>query len=211
MTEPADLRVDYRKATLVEGDLDPDPLVQLGRWFDAAVAARVPEPNAMTLATVDHEGRPAARVVLLKGIDELGLTFYSNYHSRKGRELEASGFAALVLVWLDLQRQVRVEGAVTRVDAAESDAYFASRPRASLLGAWASPQSVVIADRSVLEVRLAEAEARFPGVVPRPPHWGGYRVIPDRLELWQGRTSRLHDRLVYLRAAGGWTIQRLAP
>ena len=211
LTDPAQLRVDYRRAALDEQGVDPDPFRQFARWFDEAVAAAVPEPNAMTVASADATGRPAARILLLKGVDERGFVFYTNYGSRKGRELAPGGYAALLFFWVELERQVRVEGVVEHVSAEESDAYFAMRPRASQLGAWASPQSTAIADRAWLEAQYAACEARYGSVVPRPAHWGGMRVIPDRFEFWQGRPSRLHDRLEWLRAAGGWTIRRLAP
>ncbi|HSQ81484.1 MAG TPA: pyridoxamine 5'-phosphate oxidase [Casimicrobiaceae bacterium] len=211
LTDPAKLRVDYKRAALDERGVDPDPFRQFARWFDEAVAAAVPEPNAMTVASVDAAGRPAARILLLKGVDERGFVFYTNYGSRKGRELAAGRYAALLFFWAELERQVRVEGVVERVDDAESDAYFALRPRASQLGAWASPQSAVIADRAWLDAQYAACEARYGDDIPRPPHWGGIRVIPDRFEFWQGRPSRLHDRLEWLRATEGWTIRRLAP
>ncbi len=211
LTDPAQLRVDYKRAALDEQAADPDPFRQFARWFDEAVAAAVPEPNAMTLASVDGAGRPAARIVLLKGVDERGFVFYTNYESRKGRELAAGRHAGLLFFWVELERQVRIEGVVERVSGAESDAYFATRPRASQLGAWASPQSAAIAGRAWLEAQFAACEARYPGEVPRPPHWGGVRVIPDRFEFWQGRPSRLHDRLEWRRAHEGWTLVRLAP
>jgi pyridoxamine 5'-phosphate oxidase len=211
LTDPARLRVDYRRAALDEQGVDPDPFRQFARWFDEAVAAAVPEPNAMTVASADATGRPAARILLLKGVDARGFVFYTNYGSRKGRELAPGRYAALLFFWVELERQVRVEGVVEHVSAVESDAYFAVRPRASQLGAWASPQSSAIADRAWLEAQYAACEARYGSVVPRPPHWGGMRVIPDRFEFWQGRPSRLHDRLEWGRAAGGWTIRRLAP
>jgi len=208
----ADLRTDYKRAALDERDVHRDPVAQFRLWFDAAVAAKVPEPNAMTLATVDADGRPAARIVLLKDADADGFTFYTNYLSRKGRELAARPAAALLFFWPELERQIRIEGAITQVDAAVADTYFASRPRLSRVGAWASPQSEVLPDRAALEVRFAEAEARFPGdVVARPPHWGGYRLTPDSFEFWQGRQSRLHDRIVYCRNGTEWNIGRLAP
>ena len=198
---------------LSEADLAPDPFAQFQAWFDTALAAGLPEPNAMTLDTATPDGRPSARMVLIKGVDPRGFVFYTNYESRKGRELEANPWAALVFYWPELERQIRIEGRVERVAAEESDAYFASRPLGSRLGAWASPQSQVIPGRDVLEARLRDLEARFAsGDVPRPPHWGGYRVVPEAVEFWQGRPSRLHDRLRYTRQADGrWAIERLAP
>src|SRR5262245_27454283 len=197
---------------LRESDADPDPVRQFQRWFDAAVAAGLPEPNAMTLATCTADGVPSARIVLLKICDERGLAFFTNYRSRKGRELANNPRAALVFFWPALERQVRVEGRVELVSADESDAYFASRPVNSRLGAWASDQSAVIPSREELERKQRELEAQFPdGRVPRPPHWGGYRVVPDVFEFWQGRPSRLHDRLRYRRVEGRWVIERLSP
>lgn len=193
---------------------DPDPLVEVRRWVAHAVAAGISTPNAMTLATVDDRGRPAARIVLLKGIDDRGFVFYTNYRSRKARELAATPHAALVLFWESLHRQVRIEGAIERVSAADSDAYFAARPRGSQLGAIASPQSEPIATRAALETLVAEV-ARRHGEAPlaRPDYWGGYRVVPEMIELWQGRPSRLHDRVRYRAGddASGWTRDRLAP
>jgi len=209
-TDPAALRTEYRQATLDVRDVDPDPLVQFAAWFDQAVSARLPEPNAMTLATALN-GAPDARIVLLKGFDASGFVFYTHYTSRKGRELAANPRAALLFHWVELERQVRIEGEVDKVSAAESDTYFASRPLASRHGAWASPQSEAIADRSVLEARFEEAQARYGEAVPRPPDWGGYRVAPVQIEFWQGRASRLHDRVLYVREAGRWTRRRLAP
>ena len=213
MTDPAGLWRSYDRGTLLEADVLADPLAQFGRWFEEAVAAAVPEPNAMTLATVSPAGDPSARVVLLKGVDDRGFSFYTNYGSRKGRELDATGRAALVFWWQGLERQVRVEGTVERVSAAESDAYFARRPRGSRLSAVASPQSAVVPDRAALDALAAEVAARYAGAedVPRPDGWGGYRVVPHAVEFWQGRTSRLHDRLRYARTGDGWRIDRLAP
>ncbi|MEO8508339.1 MAG: pyridoxamine 5'-phosphate oxidase [Betaproteobacteria bacterium] len=206
------LRIEYKQAELDERDVDRDPLRQFAHWFDAAVAAKVPEPNAMTLATVDAEGRPSARIVLLKEVDGRGLTFYTNYNSRKGRELAARPWAALLFFWPELERQIRIEGAIEKVDIATADAYFRVRPRLSRLGAWASPQSEPLAGRAALEARFADAEHRFPGEdVERPPHWGGYRLVPERFEFWQGRPSRLHDRVVYRLEQREWHIGRIAP
>ena len=214
MTDPANLRAEYLRAALDERDVQRDPFRQFARWFDEAVAAQLPEPNAMTLATVGDDGRPAARIILLKGADARGFVFFTNYDSRKGRELAHDSRAALLLFWVELERQVRIEGVTERVSAAESDAYFASRPRLSRFGAWASPQSATIEGRAVLEERFAQIAARYAdenAPVPRPPNWGGYRLVPDRLEFWQGRSSRLHDRILYRRAVDGWAIERLAP
>ena len=210
-TDLAQLRVDYKRAALSERDAAPDPFDQFARWFDEAVAAALPEPNAMTLATIDPAGAPAARIVLLKGIDTRGLVFHTNYDSRKGRELAAEPRVALLFFWVELHRQVRVEGVAGRVSAEESDAYFAARPRGSQLSAWASPQSADVPDRAWLESQVATVEARFTSAVPRPPNWGGIRVVPDRFEFWQGRESRLHDRLVWSKEGDRWTIGRLAP
>ena len=206
------MRQDYREGILRKAEAPADPLELFALWMDDAIAADLPEPNAMTLATIGSDGRPAARIVLLKGVGPDGFRFFTNYDSRKGEELAAHPFAALVFLWLGLQRQVRVEGRVHRISGEESDAYFVSRPRGSRLGAWASPQSQSVSNREELEARLEAAEARFgEGDVPRPPNWGGYRLAADRIEFWQGRTSRLHDRLVYLFNEGKWERERLAP
>jgi pyridoxamine 5'-phosphate oxidase len=208
----ANLRLDYAQASLNEADVSNDPFEQFSRWFEQAQKAQVPEPNAMTLATVD-EGRPSARIVLLKGIDS-GFCFYSNFESRKGQEMAANPHAALVFLWHSLERQVRVEGRVEKVEDAVADAYFSSRPLSSQLGAWVSPQSQVIASREVLENKESELSKQFSGTtLKRPQHWGGYRVLPEMIEFWQGRTSRLHDRLRYTKtlSAEGWKIERLAP
>lgn len=211
-TDVASLRRNYTRDGLTETDADADPLRFFQRWFDEALAAGVTEPNAMTLATVDADGQPAARIVLLKGLDERGFVFFTNYESRKGRELDAQPRAALVFWWQELERQVRIEGTVEQVTAEESDAYFASRPRGSRLGAWASDQSRPLAGRAALEAKLDAVAQRYAdGAVPRPPHWGGYRVVPTLVEFWQGRPSRLHDRLEYTRTDEGWTRRRLAP
>jgi pyridoxamine 5'-phosphate oxidase len=201
------------RAGLVEADVDPDPVVQFGRWFDDAKAADLVEPSAMTLATATAEGVPSARMVLLRGVDQRGFVFYTNYESRKAAELAANPRAALVFWWGELQRQIRVEGPVERTSQQESAAYFRTRPPGSQLSAWASPQSRVIPGRAVLDERVAELAAGHPdGDIPLPPFWGGYRLVPEVVELWQGRPNRLHDRLRYTRSADGrWRIERLAP
>ena len=202
----------YEGTPLDVAACDPDPLVEFRRWFQAAVDAQIPSVNAMTLATVDERGRPAARIVLLKEVDDRGFVFFTNYTSRKGADLAAHPFAALVVFWEPLHRQVRIEGAVERVAPADSDAYFASRPRGSQIGAIASPQSSPIASRAALEALVAEAERAAGASAPlRPAHWGGYRVLPDMIELWQGQPSRLHDRVRYRREGGRWERDRLAP
>jgi pyridoxamine 5'-phosphate oxidase len=215
MTSPsvADLRREYARARLDESDVSHDPMVEFARWFAEAQEARVLEPNAMTLATADADGAPAARIVLLKGFDERGFVFFTDYRSRKGAELEANPRAALVFYWGELERQIRITGRVTRTSAEESEAYFQSRPLGSRLGAWVSHQSRVIPSRAVLERDLREIEARFgDGEVPLPGHWGGYRVEPVTVEFWQGRPSRLHDRIRYGRQPSGrWVIERLSP
>jgi pyridoxamine 5'-phosphate oxidase len=207
----ADLRQEYMRAGLAEADAERDPIRQFERWFDDALRAQLPLPNAMTLATVGADGAPSARVVLLKGIEGGGFTFYTNYRSRKARELETRGTACLVFMWSALERQVRIDGRIERVSAAESDAYYASRPLGARLSAWASPQSEKVASRATLLANAARYGAKFMLKPPRPPHWGGYRVLPSELEFWQGRADRLHDRLVYTREGGEWRIARLAP
>jgi pyridoxamine 5'-phosphate oxidase len=207
----SDERKSYERDALEEADAAVDPLRQFGLWMDEAFAAKVPEPNAMTLATVGAGGRPSTRIVLIKGFDARGIVWFTNYDSRKGHELAANPFAALQFHWVELERVVRIEGRVERVDDAESDAYFASRPLDSRIGAWASPQSQVIGSRGVLVTNAAKYAAKFLMNPPRPPHWGGFRLQPDSWEFWQGRKSRLHDRLHYRLDAGAWTRERLAP
>jgi pyridoxamine 5'-phosphate oxidase len=209
----ARLRQEYTRAGLKESDADPNPTEQFRRWFDEALAADLHEPNAMTVATATPEGRPSARIVLLKGFDERGFVFYTNYEGRKSGELETNPYAALVFYWGELERQVRIEGRVSRVSEEESDAYFAGRPRGSQLGAWVSEQSRPVEGRSALEERLRELEAEYESrEVPRPPFWGGYRVEPEVIEFWQGRENRLHDRLLYRRSDDeGWRRERLQP
>lgn len=208
----ADLRKSYESGELEEHAAAEMPLRQFETWLDEALKAKVPEPNAMTLASVGPDGRPSTRVVLIKGCDERGIVWYTNYESRKGRELDAHPFAALQFHWVEMERVVRIEGRVERTSEAESDAYYASRPLDSRLGAWASPQSQPIASRAVLMANVAKVAAQH-GLHPtRPPHWGGFRLVPDRWEFWQGRKSRLHDRLVYrLDDQGQWLRERLAP
>ncbi len=208
----ADLRKSYEKAELSESASHPDPLLQFSKWLEEAISSEVPEPNAMTVATVGSDLRPSTRVVLIKGYDERGIVWYTNYASRKGQELAGNPFAALQFHWVELERVVRIEGAVEKVSDAESDEYFHSRPLDSRIGAWASPQSQVIEGRTVLVTNAAKYGAQFLLQPPRPPHWGGYRLKPERWEFWQGRKSRLHDRLRYTaQADGAWLRERLAP
>ena len=209
----ADLRIDYSLAGLLEKDLARDPFRQFEKWFQEAEAAKVPEPNAMVCALASADGRPSSRIVLLKGVDGRGFVFYSNYDSRKGRDLEANPRASLLFPWITLERQVIVEGTVTRISREESAAYFHSRPLASQLGAWASAQSTIIPNRAALDDAYKAVEKKYSGQeVPLPPYWGGYRVAPESVEFWQGRRSRLHHRLRYRRGPdGGWLVERLAP
>ena len=213
MPSVGDLRREYTRAGLEESGAHPDPVDQFRKWFEEALAADLHEPNAMTLATATSGGRPSARVVLLKGFDERGFVFYTNYEGRKGRELEENPYCALVFYWGELERQVRIEGRASRVPAEESDAYYRSRPLGSRLGAWASEQSRPVGDRATLEERLRGLEDEYEDrEVPRPPFWGGYRVKPEAIEFWQGRENRMHDRLLYGRkSGGGWGMERLQP
>jgi len=209
----AELRQHYALESLSETDVRPDPVAQFAFWFEEATASQILEPNAMTLATATSDGRPSARTVLLKDFGNQGFTFFTNYESQKGVDLAANPRAALLFTWLDLQRQIRIEGRVEKIAQEVSLAYFQSRPRESQIGAWASPQSHVIEARELLEKREKEMEIKFSGVekLPLPPNWGGYRVIPEVFEFWQGRMSRLHDRILYTRTGEGWKIERLAP
>ena len=211
MTDVSQLRKSYEKAELSEDASHADPIAQFDQWLNEAIKGELPEPNAMTLATVAGDLRPSTRVVLIKGYDARGIVWYTNYESRKGQELAGNPFAALQFHWVQLERVVRIEGRVEKTSAEESDAYYATRPLDSRIGAWASPQSQPIAGRSVLVANAAKYGAQFMLNPPRPPHWGGLRLVPDRWEFWQGRKSRLHDRLRYSRAGGDWLRERLAP
>jgi pyridoxamine 5'-phosphate oxidase len=208
----ASLRKEYSQASLSETDTDPDPIKQFAKWFDEALKAQLPEPNAMSVATVSAEGKPSARILLIKEFDERGFVWFTNYASRKGRDLQHRPYAAMLFHWIELERQVRIEGKVERVTPQESDAYFQSRPLPSRIGAIASSQSEPIAERKLLEERFAEVKRQYGEHPPRPEHWGGYRLVPDAIEFWQGRPSRLHDRILYTRRAdGNWQRQRLQP
>lgn len=212
MNSIADIRKDYRQQTLNEADVSTDPIGQFGKWWKDALSSDIEEVNAMTLATANAAGRPSARIVLLKGFDENGFIFFTNYGSHKGNDIADNPFASLVFFWKELERQVRVTGRIEKISAAESDAYFISRPVGSQIGAWASPQSQVIADREVIANKVDELEKRFTNqAIVRPEHWGGYVVKPDSVEFWQGRPSRLHDRIQYTLQGASWKIQRLAP
>jgi pyridoxamine 5'-phosphate oxidase len=207
-------RKEYEQGSLDEATVDPDPIRQFAAWYDDAVAAGVPEPEAMTLSTASPAGRPSARIVLLRGFDTRGFCFFTNYESRKGRELAANAWAALTFHWAPLERQIRIEGRVERTSGPESDEYFRSRPSGSRIGAWSSPQSAVVTGRTALESLFDRFRAEHPddAAIPRPPHWGGFRLVPDRIEFWQGRPSRLHDRLLFRRDSGSpWILERLAP
>jgi len=209
--EIADIRKDYKLQQLEEKDVAKDAIEQFTRWWQDAINSEITEVNAMTLATANKEGQPDARIVLLKDYNENGFVFFTNYNSHKGKEIEENPKAALVFFWKELERQVRIEGIVIKTSAEESDEYFNSRPAGSRIGAWASPQSSVIAGREILEVYVTKYTAEFNNNIPRPQHWGGYRLTPAKIEFWQGRSSRLHDRILYTRSTDGWGISRLAP
>jgi pyridoxamine 5'-phosphate oxidase len=208
----ADLRREYARARLDEASVGPDPVAEFGRWFDEALKAEVLEANAMTLATASEDGAPSARIVLLKGFDDRGFVFFTDYRSRKGDELKLNPRAALVFYWPELERQVRITGRTETISREDSEAYFRTRPRGSRIGAWVSHQSQVIPNRKVLDKQVSEVERKYPGdEIPLPPYWGGFRVAPDAIEFWQGRGSRLHDRIRYLRDGDRWRIERLSP
>ena len=212
MDSIANIRKDYRLQSLNENEVDANPINQFSIWWNEAISSSIDEVNAMTLATASIEGKPDARIVLLKGYDEKGFVFFTNYESRKALEMAANPFATLVFFWKELERQVRIEGAVEKISAADSDAYFQSRPEGSRIGAWASPQSRVIDNREILEENVKQLGIKYgEGFIPRPEHWGGYLVAPTQIEFWQGRSSRLHDRILYRRENGAWVIKRLAP
>jgi len=209
----ADIRKDYSKSTLEIGSINKDPILQFGLWFDEAQASQVSEPNALTLSTVSENGRPSARIVLLKGVESGKFIFYTNYQSAKGKELEQNPACALTFFWPELERQVRIEGFASRTDITSSEKYFQSRPRESQVGAWASPQSAIISGREILESRVDEIRKKFEGVekLPKPNQWGGFEVDPVQIEFWQGRPNRLHDRIAFLKVDGKWQAHRLAP
>jgi pyridoxamine 5'-phosphate oxidase len=212
MQNIADIRKDYKLQTLLEADVAPDPITQFGKWWEEAVNSAIDEVNAMTLATIDKNNMPSARIVLLKGYDKNGFVFFTNYQSHKGEQLLQNPNACLVFFWRELERQIRITGKVEKISGKDSDAYFTSRPAGSRIGAWASPQSSVIANRTVIEEKLKDLEQQFgDNNIPRPPHWGGYIVKPIQIEFWQGRPSRLHDRMQYTLQEGSWVVERLAP
>jgi pyridoxamine 5'-phosphate oxidase len=213
MKDLGSLRNEYSKAALDAKSVSQDPISQFTKWFEEAIAAKVPEPNAMNLATINENGRPASRIVLLKGIEDYKFVFYTNYQSRKGKELDQNPACSLTFFWPELERQVRVEGVASRIDEKRSEKYFQSRPRGSQVGAWASPQSSVISDRALLEERAKQIEVKYKGeeILPKPNQWGGYEIDPLMIEFWQGRPSRLHDRILYTKDEGTWKINRLAP
>ncbi|MEP6713101.1 MAG: pyridoxamine 5'-phosphate oxidase [Ferruginibacter sp.] len=212
MNSIADIRKDYKLQTLSETEVEIDPFSQFNKWWNEAINSNIEEVNAMTLATADINGKPSARIVLLKGFDVNGFIFFSNYHSHKAKDMEANAQVSLVFFWKELERQIRIEGEVSKISLEESDNYFKSRPQASKIGAWASPQSSVISSREIIEANVAEVEKNFAGKeIERPPHWGGYIVKPSLIEFWQGRRSRLHDRIQYTKEAAHWNIERLAP